>query len=204
MSLTFYGSGVIDTNVKFGRLVQHVSATDKGVTSNSGNWYADYTSAFGYSSGLTICSLTITPSYSSSESRIIVRGVGFCGESPNDDGPSGYMLSWANGTKSTTGVMTVMPRGRVTYSGFNEGIGDAGVNVLGVMGQQQQPQTASVPNTYAAGDSITIYFKCWSVVNGTRVITTGYIPSAYGQFAQSTSNGAVACRSTLWAREVLF
>lgn len=196
MAVSFYGTGIAQGAKSFGKLVQEVHATDKGVTTNSGNYYADWGSASNsYTAGLTICSATITTLYASTQSKLIVTANGWVSEDPNDDGPSGLGISFVNSTSGSSGWASFMPRGRMTYSAYNEGIGDGGHAVLAV-----------IDNTfgdYAAGSVFTIYFKAWSIYNLTRTIKTGFNPAAYGQFTQSSANGAVACRSTMFIQEIL-
>jgi hypothetical protein len=194
MAITINGSGTV-TGAKFGKMVQEVHAADKGVSTNSGNYYIDYTSGTNaYTNGFTICSLTITPQYAASASKLIVTASGWVSEeTDNTDGPSGIGLSYVNGSGGS-GWFCLMPRGRMTYSAYAEGVYDGGEHCLGVID--------STINNYSAGNSITIYFKAWSIYNSTKVIRTGSLVAA-SNYSSYTANGSAGCRSTLYVQEVL-
>lgn len=195
MPLVINGSGTV-SGAKFGKIVQQVHATDKGVSTNSGNYYLDYTSgANSYAAGLTICSVNITPVYAATASKLIVTAQGWVSEeTDNTDGPSGLGLSFYNNTTAASGWFNILPRGRMTYSAYTEGVGDGGEICLGVLD--------SAVNSYTAGQSITIYFKAWSIYNATRTIKTGYTVSD-SRYSSQSANGTKACRSTLFVQEVL-
>lgn len=192
MPVSINGSGTV-TGAKFGKTIQIVNATEKGASTNSGNWYFNYTSTPSYDAGYTVCSATITPVYSggtgSGNSVLAIYSQGIYGEeSDNTDGFGGVGLSYNGGIGS--GWISVLMRGRQTYSAYFENIADSGVSCNGSF------------YGHTAGSAITIYLKIFNNFNSTKVIKTGHVP-AVSNVTQSTSLAATGYKSWLRIEEVL-
>jgi hypothetical protein len=174
-----------------GRVLQIQRGTDRGASTNSGNWYFDYTSTPAYSAGFQVASCTMTMLLAAGSSEVIVMTQGiFSEESDNTDGFGGVGISYYNNTTGASGWIAVMMRGRQTYSAYFENIGDSGVICNGKM-----------TTGWAANDSVTFYYRAFNNFNSTKVLKTGHVP-AVSNVGQSTSLATTGYKSWLVAMEI--
>lgn len=174
-----------------GRVLQMARATDKGASTNSGNWYFNYLSTPAYNAGFEVCSTSMTMQKTAGTSEIILMSQGvYSEEEDNTDGWGGIGISYYNNTTATSGWVSTMFRGRQTYSTYFENIGDSGVCCNGKM-----------TSGWAAGNNVTFYLRAFNNFNGTKVLKTGHVPAS-SHVTSSTSMGNTAYKSWLVAMEV--
>lgn len=174
-----------------GRVLQMVRGTDKGASTNSGNYYFNYTTTPAYNTGLEVCQTTMTMKQAAGSSEIILMSQGaYAEESDNTDGFGGVGISYYNNTTGASGWVSVMFRGRQTYSTYIENIGDGGVCCNGKM-----------TTGWAAGNSVTFYLRAFNNQNATKVLKTGHMP-APSHITHSTSLATTGYKSWLVAMEV--
>ncbi len=174
-----------------GKVLQMVRGTDFGASTNSGNYYFNYTTTPAYNAGFQVCSCSMTMLAAAGASEILLMSQGiYSEEGDNTDGWGGVGISYYNNTTTASGWISAMMRGRQTYSAYFEGIGDSGVVCNGKM-----------TTGWAAGDSVTFYLRAFNNFNSTKVLKTGHVP-APSNVTSSTSMATTAYKSWLVAMEI--